>query len=138
MTDTITRNPAGGDDTHRCNSSDEGVVAIEFVLIVPIILLLVFGIIEFGRAYNAKVELTAAVREGVRELALGESDGIAATIAAAPGLDAGAIVVTTSGSPCTAGTPATVTANYPVEIGIPFWGDATLDIEAEGVMRCGG
>src|SRR5688572_29230104 len=88
-------------DRRRTSRGEQGVVAVEFALIVPVILLLVFGIIEFGRAYNAKVELTAAVREGARDLALGTGVGIGATVDAAPGLDAGSISVTTSGDPCT-------------------------------------
>ena len=119
-------------------ASEQGTVAIEFVLVAPILLVLAFGIIEFGRAYNAKVELTAAVREGARSLALGSGDPLTATYDAAPGLDPASMVVTTSGTPCTAGTEASVTASYPFAVHIPFWGTPTLNLEAEGVMRCGG
>ena len=117
--------------------SEQGSVAIEFALVAPILLVLVFGIVEFGRAYNAKVELAAAVREGARALALG-NDPETATHDAAPGLDPDTMDVTTSGDPCTPGTPATVTASYPFTLHIPFWGTPTLTLEAEGVMRCGG
>ena len=119
------------------SKSEHGTVAIEFALVAPILLVLVFGIVEFGRAYNAKVELSAAVREGARALALG-NDAEAAVDAAAPALDSASIDVTTSGDPCTPGAPATVTATYPFTLHIPFWGTPTLSLEAEGVMRCGG
>ena len=118
--------------------SEQGTIAIEFVLLAPILLVLVFGIVEFGRAYNAKVELTSAVREGARALALGSDDPETATIAAAPSLDDTVIVVSTSAEPCTPGSPATVTASYPFTLHIPFWGTPTLNLQAEGVMRCGG
>jgi Flp pilus assembly protein TadG len=126
--------------THRRarRTSEQGTVAIEFVLVAPILLVLVFGMVEFGRAYNAKVELTAAVREGARALALGSDDPVTATTDAAPGLDPTTLVVTTSSTPCTAGDPATVTASYPFTLHIPFWGTPTVDLQAEGVMRCGG
>ena len=117
---------------------DHGTVSIELVLLLPALLMLMFGVIQFGRAYNAKVELTSAVREGARALALGTGDPETATIDAAPGLDAADISVTTSDDPCTAGEPATVTATYPFEVAIPFWGSPTFDIQASGVMRCGG
>lgn len=118
---------------------ENGVVALELALVLPFLLLLVFGIIQFGRAYNAKIELSSAVREGARVLALDSGDPEATTKDGAPGLDADSIVVETSSPvPCTAGTEAWVHASYPFDLDIPFWGSETVTIEAEGVMRCGG
>ena len=117
---------------------DNGVVSVELVLVLPLLLLLIFGMIQFGRAYNAKVELTSAVRDGVRALALGSADPEETTIEAAPGLDPDTITVETSGDPCTAGDEAWVTAAYDFDLVIPFWGDDTITIGAKGVMRCGG
>jgi len=39
---------------------------VEFALILPLFLVLVFGIIEFGRAYIVYVTVTNAAREGAR------------------------------------------------------------------------
>jgi len=39
---------------------------VEFAIVLPILLLLVFGIIDFGRALSTLNNLTAAVREGAR------------------------------------------------------------------------
>jgi hypothetical protein len=117
---------------------DNGVVAIELVLLLPLIFALLFGMIQFGRAYNAKVELTSAVREGARALTLGTGDPEQTTKDAAPGLDPDAITVTTSTDPCTFGDQAWVIAKYDFELTIPFWGDETVEIDAKGVMRCGG
>ena len=41
-----------------------GVSALEMALILPLILLIVFGIIDFGRLYSARVVLTNLAREG--------------------------------------------------------------------------
>lgn len=117
---------------------EHGVVAVEFVLVAPLLLLLLFGIIQFGRAYNAKIELTGAVREGARVLALGTGDPVATTLDAAPGIDPDSIEITTSSDPCTTGDAAWVEAQYDFEIGVPFWGVQTLAIGARGVMRCNG
>lgn len=57
---------------HKRN--DHGAAAVEFALILPILLILVFGIIDFTRALNASVSATHAAREGVRVLALGDED----------------------------------------------------------------
>jgi Flp pilus assembly protein TadG len=45
---------------------DEGQALAEFALILPLLLLLVAGIIEFGRAWNIKQAVTDAAREGAR------------------------------------------------------------------------
>ena len=114
---------------------------MEFALILPILLLFVFGIVEFGRAYSARIELTAAVREGARAVALGatSTDAQSATRDGAPGLRRDDIVVTPNS--CTA-TPApanaTVSATYPFEYTIPLFRTGTWTLKATGVMRCGG
>jgi Flp pilus assembly protein TadG len=39
---------------------------VEFVLIAPILLLLVFGVVEFGFVFNDHIEIRSAAREGGR------------------------------------------------------------------------
>jgi Flp pilus assembly protein TadG len=45
---------------------DSGAAMVEFAIVLPLILLLLFGIMEFGRAWNVKQVLTDAAREGAR------------------------------------------------------------------------
>lgn len=47
----------------RCES---GQAAVEMALLLPVLLLFVVGIIEFGRAYHVKHVVTDAAREGAR------------------------------------------------------------------------
>lgn len=47
---------------------DSGQALVEFALVLPILLMLVFGVIEFGRAWNASQVLTDAAREGARNM----------------------------------------------------------------------
>jgi hypothetical protein len=49
---------------------DRGAAAVETALVLPILLLIVFGIIDFGRMLNAQINLTEAAREGARAAAL--------------------------------------------------------------------
>ena len=54
-------------DSHRIDSSsddDRGAIIVEFALIVPILLVLLIGIINFGVAYNTQITLQGAAREG--------------------------------------------------------------------------
>lgn len=117
---------------------DRGAVAVEFALVLPLLVLLVFGIVEFGRGYNAKIALTSAVREGVRVHALGTGDPAQATRDAAPSLDSADVGVSTSAAPCDAGSPASVTASYPFTYNVPLLGGGTITLTATGVMRCAG
>ncbi len=39
---------------------------VEFAVVIPLLLLLILAIFEFGRIYNAQIEVTQAAREGAR------------------------------------------------------------------------
>jgi hypothetical protein len=45
---------------------DEGASALEFAIVVPILLLLLFGMLEFGLIFQAQLAVTHAAREGAR------------------------------------------------------------------------
>ena len=119
-------------------TTDRGAAMVEFAIIAPLLLLLVFGIIEFGRAYNAQNSLTHAAREGAREYAISQDPmaGEAAAKNAATSLRSSDITVTLSA--CDPGQPATVTLEYPFRLQIAFFPINDFTMQAEGVMRCGG
>jgi len=50
----------------KTEENEKGQSLVEFALVVPLILLLVIGIAEFGRAWMTKNILTGAAREAVR------------------------------------------------------------------------
>jgi Flp pilus assembly protein TadG len=52
------------------HDSERGAAAVEFAILLPLLLMLVLGTIEFGRAYNAQITLTNAARDGVRVMAI--------------------------------------------------------------------
>ena len=52
---------------------DRGAAAVEMAIVLPLLLFVLFAFIDFGRAYNTKIQLTQAAREGVRVIALGGS-----------------------------------------------------------------
>ncbi len=53
--------------------NERGQATIEFALILPLLLLLLLGIIEFGRAWNLAQLATDAVREGTRQCSLADN-----------------------------------------------------------------
>jgi Flp pilus assembly pilin Flp len=53
---------------------ETGAAIVEFAIILPILLLLVMGIIQFGFIFNGQITLTSAVREGARYAVVGNTD----------------------------------------------------------------
>jgi Flp pilus assembly protein TadG len=47
-------------------SKDSGVAAVELAILIPALVLLIFGILEFGHAWYIKQAITSASREGAR------------------------------------------------------------------------
>lgn len=52
----------------------EGQSLVEFALVLPILLILILGMIEFGWILNGKITLTSAAREGARTAIIYESE----------------------------------------------------------------
>lgn len=48
------------------DSGERGSALVEFALILPLVLMLAFGIVTAGLTYNHKIDLTHAAREGAR------------------------------------------------------------------------
>lgn len=111
---------------------------VEMAIIVPLLLLLVFGIIEFGRAYNANISVTAAAREGVRVYAISgdAAEATARAQSAAPSLNPADMTIVLNA--CTPGDPTTMRISYPFDFNIPFIPLGSITLRAQGVMRCGG
>jgi Flp pilus assembly protein TadG len=116
---------------------DRGAAMVEFALILPVLLMLVMGIIEFGRAYNIQVSIQAAAREGARDLALRQSSGQvdSAVRAAAPSVSIDSI--SQSACPASGDGQARVTVNEAFTFKIPFVPLGTKTLTATAVMRCG-
>ena len=69
-----------GSVTHR-RREERGAAALEFALIVPILIALVFGIADFGWAINRDTMVNNAAREGAREGSLNpDATAIANTV----------------------------------------------------------
>lgn len=122
-------------------SSERGAVAVEFALILPILVALLLGIMEFGRAYNAQISVTAAAREGARIMSIqgNVASAQAAVQAASPALNPQLTKtqIKVSPSTCTPGTNVTVTVSYRLNFITGFLKDG-VDLTGKGVMRCGG
>ena len=132
-------------------SREEGVAAVEFALILPVLALLLFGVLEFGRVWSQYQVFQGAAREGARCAAVqatGFSDcDIQTSIkdAADPvqASVANANVQLVGGgsrpSGCTdadQGEDVQVSWQQSLNINIPFWSDVTMTPTIKAVFRC--
>ncbi|KRE39435.1 hypothetical protein ASG73_03690 [Janibacter sp. Soil728] len=112
-------------------------------IVLPLLLLVIAGIVDFGRFFLTEIQLTNAVREGARAAVIGETPAniILRTQTAAP-VVAGLAVTTPQLCP---GTDAEVraTADFDwilLEPAMSMFGAAGAlpEAKATAVMRCGG
>ncbi len=136
------RTPARGDD---------GAAAVEMAILLPLLLLILFGVIDMGRLLQQHIQLTEAAREGAR---LGALNGTAAQVKAKISGIVGAGVTLTyqnstptvcAGS-TTVGTDSTVVVSRTFQPATPLMGliqayggtATTISVKATGVMSCVG
>lgn len=67
----------------RRHDPERGAAAVEFALVLPLFLLLVFGIVDFSRAFNVQLTVSDAAAEGARALATGATAAVARQAASA-------------------------------------------------------
>lgn len=121
--------------------SDRGAVAVEFALLLPVLMVILLGIVEFGLAYSAQITITNAAREGARVMAIQNSTTATdqAVKTAAPYTNPAIInsEILISPSVCMAGQIATVQVQYPYKFLTGFFGSG-YTILGKAAMRCGG
>lgn len=112
---------------------------VEFALVLVVLVTILIGIIEFGRAYNAQITLQHAAREGARVMAITKNgaQAVAATKAAALPFVTLTDAEISAPSTCTQGIATSVVVNHTFSLSTPMFG-TTLAMDATGVMRCGG
>jgi Flp pilus assembly protein TadG len=108
--------------------NERGQTMTEFALVLPILVVLLFGIIQFGIAFNNYVTLTDAIRAGARKAAVSRnaSDPAgackAAVLAAADNLDKTDLQKNlTCSSTWAPGSDVTVSADYKYDISLLGW-----------------
>lgn len=126
----------------------EGASAVEFALVVPLLVMLVFGIIGFGIAFLQVQSIRTAVREGGRAAAVGapistvQQKTVDASSGAIPDDQAGNVAVDRWCTPNQIGEDVTVTydtADLPaggVVVRIPFIPEFHLTPVISALFRC--
>lgn len=126
---------------NRRLEGEKGAVALEFALLLPILMVILVGIVEFSLVFTAQTTLTNAAREGARSMAL-FNDPAAARKAVkdsafnlSPALTDAQITV--SPTACTVGTRGTTTIRYQYHLMTGLFGDG-ITLTGKAAMRCGG
>ena len=63
----------------RCATADDGASAVEFALVLPILLLILFGIIDYGLWFEDSISLRQGVHDAARQAVVGNYGGGADT-----------------------------------------------------------
>lgn len=140
--DIVTRN-AGG------RSRERGAVAVEFALIMPVLLLILTGVLTFGAVWSQYQTFQGAVRDGARCAATAASTpcDIAQQIRNAtpysPAFGTTGLSVTVGGAArptgcleTDRGQDVTVSWVQPLEVNVAFWKAFTWNANIQGVFRC--
>lgn len=131
---------------------EDGAAAVEFALLLPLLVLLLFGIIEFGFAFSTRIQATNAAREAARLAVVGVDDW--GNVGGKPFWqvvkeDAGVASIsncTLSVDDDVVGGTLTVSFDFPLNLAIPFmpnppsWktGRASASMRIEQVSVSGG
>ncbi len=106
---------------------DKGQTMVELAIVLPVVVLLVFGMLEIGRVLNSWVIVTQASREGARTAAVqcARDPGCEAVVddrvnAALTGLPVADVSHTLSAGPYVSGDPVTVRVEYTVPLVTPL------------------
>lgn len=140
--EAIRRRLARWGASQRPTASEAGAGLAEFALVLPVLLMVLFGIAEIGIAITQAQAVEAAAREGGRLASLSSStvsdveNRVDASLAVIP-LDGPAnVTVSPSGCDGREGESVVVTVATPHDITVPLLVDRTITLTGQAVFRC--
>lgn len=115
---------------------DRGVVAVEFALVLPILVVLLFTIVTAGSIYVDQMHLQSAARDAARVGSLDPTVACDVARAELAGNDVGDLTCEVT-SPCSSGT-LQVALSSAQEVAIPLVGTRAVTLHASSSFVCSG
>ena len=123
-------------------SRTDGQAFVEFALVLPLLVLLLMGILQFGLAFHNYLSITDATRVGARAAAVKRTAGACAaattaiqnTVSAKQWSEISTRITCTTPDGTDTGDPVKVTVTYPYSIGLPGV-SASGDLTASATER---
>ena len=121
---------------HRIRKDNRGVALVEAAFVVPFLLILVMGLVEFGWIFNGYITLTGAAREGARVAAI-DGDYEKAVDEHTKSVNGLNVNSTSKSGGEVQGDEikVTVTGNIPLLVGFLNFLDNPFPLSAEATMR---
>jgi len=114
--------------TKKRMNNERGQTMVEFALVLPVLVVLVLAIAQFGVAFNNYLALTDAARAAARKGAVSRQDPSPAGACQSAGYAAGTDLknpgtdfLLSCSSPWSLGSTVTVTASYPYSVSLLGW-----------------
>ena len=136
----LTNRKTGTPTTTPATWTERGAIAAEFAILIPVFLLLIFGMLQLGLTYQRQEAVHAAAREGARIASLPTSDAPAACARATSTLSGTSFTGTPTcnvvGNCAVNDDRVNVTITVDNAIDIPFFGVQTFTLTGNGEFRC--
>ena len=117
-------------------AQERGAATVEFALVIPIVLLVLFTLVEVVVVGRVQIELLGAARQGARVAATNPDPGVAVdAVHAALGESLANKVIVTVERPAVVGREAVVSLSLTHRLASALFGGVPVDLAARSVMR---
>lgn len=122
--------------------SEAGSGMAEFALVLPVLLFILFGIVEFGIAFNRAQAVEAAAREGARLASISSTTvgdvttRVNEALVGIPLDNPASVAVAPGGCAGREGEAVTVTVTYVHDVTIPLLFSRDVTLTGQAVFRC--
>lgn len=115
-------------------SADPGLAAVEFALVLPVLVILLFGIVVAGTVYVDHLRVQSAAHDGARAGAIASGQGCSTALQRVSSI--GGATASCSAPTICPGTTSSVSLRISEIVSIPILGSRTVTLTASSEFRC--